>query len=252
MANSNNQFPILYHAHHQNYHEDLLFWQSLARHQGNPILELGCGTGRVLLPLAKSGHKIIGIDICLEMVRFLNQQISPELRSNISIINGDMISFNIETQFQLIISPCNTYSTVEAERRPAMLACIYDHLAPDGVFGVSIPNPEMLSSLADSPSEPEIEIVFSHPITGFPVQVSSCWERNTNVLTFIWHYDHLFPNGKVERITNSINHQLSSKDQYLREILTANFSVRSIYGNFESEPFDPDSTDLIILAQKRH
>jgi SAM-dependent methyltransferase len=251
MTNTSNHFPVLYNAHHQNYHEDLPFWQSLARQHGNPILELGCGTGRVLLPLAKSGLKIFGIDNSINMLRFLNQQTSSEPQSNIFLINGDMIRFKIKTQFKLIISPCNTYSTVKADRRPAMLKCIFDHLAPGGVFGVSIPNPEMLSTLAKSPSEPEIETVFSHPITGNPVQVSSCWEGNDSELTFVWHYDHLFPNGQVERTTTSTDHQLSSKDQYFRELLAVNFSIQSIYGNFESKPFTPDSTDLIILAQKQ-
>jgi SAM-dependent methyltransferase len=251
MTNNSNHLPILYHAHHQHYQEDIPFWKSLARNHGNPILELGCGTGRVLLPLAKSGHNIFGIDNSPEMVRFLNQQISPELQSDIFIIKGDMISFNIEMHFQLIFSPCNTYSTVEAYRRPAMLSCIYDHLAPGGVFGVSIPNPKMLAALAESASEPEIETIFNHPVTGYPVQVSSCWKRNVSVLTFIWHYDHLFPNGQVERITTSTDHALSSKDQYLREMLAVNFSIQSIYGNFDLKPFTQDSTDLIILVQKQ-
>jgi SAM-dependent methyltransferase len=248
--NTRNNFPILYHAHHQNYHEDLPFWQLLAHQHGNPILELGCGTGRVLLPLAKSGHKIFGIDNSPIMLQFLNEQITPDLQSNIFLINGDMTNFTIETQFQLIISPCNTYSTIGVDLRPAMLTCIFDHLAPGGVFGVSIPNPEILSALADSTSEPEIETIFNHPVTGYPVQVSTYWERNANVLTFIWHYDHLFPNGHIERITSSTDHQLSSKDQYLREMLAANFSIQSTYGNFESGPFTSDSTDLIIVARK--
>ena len=251
MTNTSNHFPILYHAHHQNYREDLPFWQSLARQKGNPILELGCGTGRVLLPLAKSGNKIFGIDHSPDMLQLLNEQIFPAIQSNIFLINGDMTKFTIETQFQLIISPCNTYSTIDADMRPAMLTCIYDHLAPGGVFGVSIPNPEILSFLAESKSEPEIDTIFSHPVTGYPVQASSYWKKNGCILTFIWHYDHLFPNGHIERITSSTDHQLSSKDQYLMEMLNANFSVQSIYGNFESEPFTHDTTDLIILAQKQ-
>ena len=218
MPNNEYHFPFLYHAHHQNFCEDLPFWQILTRQHGGPILELGCGTGRVLLPLSKSGHTIFGIDNSADMLQFLNQQIPSELQPNIYLINGDMTNFNIETQFQLIISPCNTYSTIAADLRPTMLTRIYQHLAPGGVFGVSIPNPEILLTLAESTSEPEIETIFSHPVTGNPVQVSSFWERNASVLTFVWHYDHLFPNGNIERITTSTDHQLSSTDQYLAEI----------------------------------
>jgi SAM-dependent methyltransferase len=250
MADTKYHFPILYHAHHQNYREDLPFWENLARQHGDPILELGCGTGRVLLSLAKSGHIIFGIDNSPNMLQFLNQQIPPQLRSNIYPIKGNMTNFNLETQFKLIILPCNTFSTIEVDTRPAMLKNINEHLAPGGVFGVSIPNPDILSAVAESTSEPEIDSIFSHPVTGNPVQVSSCWERNASVLTLIWHYDHLFPNGHIDRITTSTDHHLSSTDQYLTEMLAANFSIQSTFGNFESERFTPDSTDLIILAKK--
>lgn len=250
MTDMKYHIPILYHAHHQNYREDLPFWQFLARQHGDPILELGCGTGRVLLFLAKSGHTIFGVDNSPNMLQFLNQQIPPELQSRIYPIKGDMTNFNIEMQFKLIILPCNTYSTIEADIRPAMLKNINEHLAPGGVFGVSIPNPEILSALVESTSEPEIESIFNHPITGNPVQVSSCWERNASVLTFIWHYDHLFPNGHIDRVTTSTDHQLSSTDQFLTEMQAANFSIQSTFGNFDSGRFTPDSTDLIILAKK--
>ncbi len=60
--NTDNLFPLFYHAQHQNYLEDLPFWLGLAATQGSPILELGCGSGRVLLPLALAGHRVLGID----------------------------------------------------------------------------------------------------------------------------------------------------------------------------------------------
>lgn len=250
MGNISNPFPILYHAHHQNFREDIPFWQSLAHWQGNPILELGCGTGRILIPLAQIGHTIFGIDNSPDMLAFLKRQVTPELRSSIHIIEGDMTDFQIDTQFRLIILPCNTYSTFDAETRSTILACIFDHLAPGGLFGVSMPNPYLLMALEESTSELALETIFSHPETGHPVQVSSRWERRANVLSFIWHYDHLLPYGRVERITTIIDHQLTTVEQYKTEILTAGFTIRSTYRNFETDPYTPDSNYLIILAQK--
>ena len=55
-------FPQLYHAHHNRSLEDLPFWLELAAQAGDPILELGCGTGRVLIPLAQAGYHTIGLD----------------------------------------------------------------------------------------------------------------------------------------------------------------------------------------------
>ena len=250
MTETSNPFPLLYHTHHQNFSEDLPFWQSLARWQGNPILELGCGTGRVLIPLAQAGHTIFGIDNAPGMLAFLKQQITPELQTSIQIIEGDMTDFEIDTQFRLVILPCNTYSTFDAETRAKMLICIFNHLTPGGVFGVSMPNPNLLLALEESTSEPALETIFSHPETGYPVQVGSRWERKDNVLSFIWHYDHLLPNGQIERLTASTDHQLATVEQYITEMITAGFTIRSTYRNFETGPYKPDSNYLIILAQK--
>ena len=248
--NSRNQFPIFYHTHHKNFNEDIPFWLSLARWQGNPILELGCGTGRVLLPLAQAGHIVYGLDNAPEMLAFVERQISPDLRPNINIIEGDMTSFNINNLFRLIILPCNTYSTFDTEIRKQMLEIIFEHLAPGGVFGVSMPNPNLLSALEDSTVEPALETIFDHPESGNPVQVSSRWKRIGETLSFIWHYDHLLPDGKMERLTVSTDHKLATVEQYITEMLTAGFTIRSTYRNFETGPYKPDSNYLIILAQK--
>jgi SAM-dependent methyltransferase len=250
MNDPSNPFPLLYHTHHQNFSEDLPFWQSLARWQGNPILELGCGTGRVLIPLAQAGHTIYGIDNSPDMLAFLNQQITPELEPNINIIEGDMTSFKIDGQFRLIILPCNTYSTFDAKTRAIMLTCIFEHLAPGGVFGVSMPNPNLLLALGEGTTDPALETIFSHPESGYPVQVGSRWERKGNTLSFIWHYDHLLPNGRIERTTASTEHQLATVEEYITEMLTVGFTIRSTYRNFETGPYKPDSNYLIILAQK--
>ncbi|MFC1996905.1 class I SAM-dependent methyltransferase [Chloroflexota bacterium] len=250
MNEYDNPFPILYHTHHQNFSEDIPFWQSLARWQGNPILELGCGTGRVLLPLSQAGHTVYGIDNSPDMIAFLKQQITPDLEPNISIINGDITNFNLDAKFRLIILPCNTYSTFDSSTRAGMLTCIFNHLAPGGVFGVSMPNPNLLLALEESTAEPILETIFNHPETGFPVQVNNKWERKGDVLTFIWHYDHLLPNGKIERLTASNHHHLTPVEQYITEMLTIGFTIRSTYRNFETGPYNPDSNYLIILAQK--
>lgn len=246
----NNPFPLLYHAHHQNFSEDIPFWKSLARWQGNPILELGCGTGRVLIPLAQSGHIVYGLDNSPDMLSFLRQRLPPELKDAIQIVEGDMTNFQLGARFRLIILPCNTYSTFDAKTRASMLQYIYNHLEHGGVFGVSMPNPNLLLALEKSSEEPVLETIFSHPETGYPVQVGSKWERGEDTLTFIWHYDHLMPNGQIERLTASTKHYLATVEEHITEMISAGFTIRSTYRNFDTGPYKPDSNYLIVLAQK--
>ena len=141
MTAQENPFPLLYHAHHQNMFEDIPFWQSLARWQGEPILELGCGTGRVLIPLAEAGHTVYGLDNAPNMLSFLRQRIPPELEPNIHLINADMTNFKIDEQFRLILLPCNTYSTFDAPTRKSMLDCIVQHLLQGVCLALVCPIP---------------------------------------------------------------------------------------------------------------
>ena len=64
----------LYHLHHLGYTEDLNFWLAEAERAGGPILELGCGTGRIMLPLLEKGTRIYGLDNDPHMLDYLKKQ----------------------------------------------------------------------------------------------------------------------------------------------------------------------------------
>jgi SAM-dependent methyltransferase len=249
MSDPNNPFPVLYHHHHQNFTEDLPFWQSLARWMGSPILELGCGTGRVLIPLAQNGHTVYGIDHSPAMLDFLQQRIPTELQANIHLIEANMVDFEIEAEFRLVLLPCNTYSTFDSQARAQILSRIFRHLQPGGVFAVSMPNPNLLAALQTN-DEPEVETIFYHPESSHPVQVSSTWEKQDITVTMNWHYDHLLPDGKIERLTATATHYLATMEDYITEMIAAGFTIQSTYRNFETGAYKPDASYLIILAKK--
>ena len=249
MSDLNNPFPTLYHHHHLNFTEDLPFWEGLARWMGNPILELGCGTGRVLIPLAQNGHIVYGLDHSPAMLSFLRQRIPAELQTNVHLVEANMVNFEIEAEFRLVILPCNTYSSFDAQGREKILKCIFHHLKPGGVFAVSMPNPNLLAALQTN-DNPEVEIIFYHPESGHPVQVSSTWEKLDHAVNINWHYDHLLPDGKIERLTATVTHYLATMEDYITEMIAAGFTIQSTYRNFETGPYKPDASYLIIVAKK--
>ena len=251
-------YPELYHAHHQLRLEDLSFWQTLADKLGGPILELGCGAGRILLPLAEAGHAVIGLDNDPAILALLESFYQPKLHPNLSIIQADMTDFHLQTRFVLIIFPCNTFSTLGSKSRRATLKAVRGHLAPSGLFVFSIPNPELLANLPTE-GEPEIEETFPHPQTGYPVQVISSWQRSDGEpgdgdwgiphLTFHWRYDHLHPDGTIKRITAFTRHTLDPVDAYLHDLRAAGLRPTARYGDYEFSTYSPLSTYLILLAE---
>ncbi len=246
------QLPVLYHAHHSRHMEDLPFWLSLAKSHPGEVLELGCGTGRILLPVLQAGYKAIGLDNDLDMLRFLINQ--WPLKGAPPVFQADMAHFHLAAEFSLILLPCNTLSTLSSTVRRR----VFDHaaalLSPMGLFSASLSNPQVLLDLP-AHSDSEVEEVFNLPpdgssLQGEPIQVSSSWARSREDFTVSWHYDHLLPDGRADRLTVKARHLLTPTDEYLAELRQSGFTILDLFGDFDSSPYTPDSPSLIILAQK--
>jgi SAM-dependent methyltransferase len=244
-----NPLPTLYHAHHLSYSEDLPFWLTLSERMGGPILELGCGTGRVLVPLVEAGDQAFGLDRDAGMLNFLRQHLPIELRTRIHLFQADLTAFHLAARFPLILLPCNTYSTLDVSDRAAALRCVKDHLAPGGLFVFSVPNPAILAEL-EGESDPELETHFHHPQSGNPVQVSSAWEYDGRGYHLRWLYDHLLPDGQVERWTVTSRHFPVSVETHLAEVEAVGLSLDVVYGDFDYSPYELGAPHLIIEVEK--
>lgn len=242
-------FPLLYHAHYQKHLEDLQFWQELANRQHGPVLELGCGTGRILLPLARLGWPVTGLDRDAGMLRVLSQQLLAEPGLPAHVIRADMRAFHLARRYPLVIIPCNTFSTLDGQARLETLASSHRCLAPGGLLAINLPNPHLLLKFPRA-SGSEVEESFFHPHDGEPVQVSSGWQRSASQVIITWHYDHLLPDGHVERTTVQAAHWLASLKTYQGELRAARLHLRYTYGDFDGSPYTPNSPSLILLANK--
>ena len=89
--------------------DDTAFWLTMAAAaDGGPVLELGCGTGRVLLPLARAGYEITGLDLSAPMLDRCRAKVDaqpPEVRERVRLVLGDMTSFDLGGGFAAITVP---------------------------------------------------------------------------------------------------------------------------------------------------
>lgn len=237
----------LYDAFHNRYVEDLPFWLELAAAYPPPALELGCGTGRVLLALAQAGREIWGLDRDAAMLNLLSlhSEQDPSLRAH--LVLADMVDFKVPEKFGLIISPCNTFSTLSDHQRRAALARVRAHLLPGGCFSASLPNPHTLAQIPPQ-WEAELEDDFLHPRTGNPVQVSSRYFRQDGDFVLEWFYDELLPDGSAARTTAVVHHALTPLNTYLQDLEETGLKLQDLWGDFDRSPFAPDSPALIWEA----
>jgi SAM-dependent methyltransferase len=240
-------FPALYQLHHSKYREDLPFWLELASQANGLILELGCGTGRVLVPLAQAGYHILGLDNDFAMLHFTAGRLPLELKTQIGLFQADMGRFHLSSRMGAIFLPCNTLSTLEQPALQELFSCVSAHLREGGIFAASLPNPEFLASLPPF-GEAEIEDYFPHPGDGEPVQVSSSWQRLGSQFTVTWSYDHLLPDGRVKRHQVIVRHLLHPLDFYYDSLRAAGFKTVHRYGDFTKRALQKTSPTFIFSA----
>ncbi len=122
------------------------FYVDYSRKAGGPTLELGSGTGRILIPTAVAGCEVTGLDISPHMLKKcqakLNLQ-SRDVRKRVHLVQSNITNFNIDRAFSMITIPYNTFQLlVTIEEQKACLGCIHNHLADDGRFILDVFNPD--------------------------------------------------------------------------------------------------------------
>lgn len=146
------QDPALYERILTDELGDLPHYLALAQAARGPVLELACGTGRLTLPLAKSGIPITGLDLNEPMLRLARQR-AQEAGLRVDWVQGDMRSFDLKRRFKLIILAYNALQHMETlEDITAVLTNIHRHLEHDGIFALDVHNPRM-DLLARDPVE---------------------------------------------------------------------------------------------------
>jgi SAM-dependent methyltransferase len=118
------------------YAADLGIWEEMAIASTGPVLELGCGSGRVALHLARRGHAVQGLDLTPELVAAFNAR-AAELPA--SAAAGDARAFELNARFGLILAPMQFMQLLPSrEERIACLSSVHSHLEPGGRVAVAI------------------------------------------------------------------------------------------------------------------
>jgi len=146
-ASEYDELAELYDELHPGQPGDLEFYQSLAAACDPPVLELGCGTGRVTIPLARSGVPIVGLDASMAMLTVARRKgLGVE---NIEWVEGDMRDFELGRRFGLIIIPYGSFQhLLSVEDQQAALAGCHRHLLPGGRLAFNIFNPSITTIAA--------------------------------------------------------------------------------------------------------
>src|SRR5215212_6148089 len=119
------------------------FYRRQISRYGHPVLELACGTGRLAIPLAEGGVEIVGLDISPHMLELAERK-ALERGARITLVRGDVRTFNLGRRFKLILIPAQSLSHLhQREEIEACLTRVRQHLAEGGRFLIELFNPSV-------------------------------------------------------------------------------------------------------------
>ncbi len=244
----------IYDAEHATKVEDLALYSELADETGGPILDVGCGSGRVMLALAQEGHRVVGIDNAQAMLDRGQRHLAnmPQLKPLVTFVKGDALTTPLPGPFKLIIVPYNTFMHFEDQATQiAALRRFHDLLDADGLLVIDLPNAaEAFGS--DDVGSVVLERTFNEPETGrFVMQHSvSSLERIAQQLHVTWIYDEIGPDGLVYRTLAplTLRYVFTAEMDLMLEL--TGFHRLTTYGDDDQMPFEEGCPRMIVLAEK--
>ena len=205
-------FVAEFYDHIQAYHDPLsqVFYRGLARAAGGPVLELGCGTGRLLLPMARTGAPATGLDLSEAMLSQCRARLAhepPEVQARVHLVHGDMRDFSLPRPFRLVTIPFLTFMhLLTVEEQLACLVCAHRHLATGGRLALDVFNPD-LRALTDArmgeegPEEPPFLLDDGRSVTRRFRDASVDLHRQVLHAEIIYAVTH--PDGRRERLVHA-------------------------------------------------
>jgi SAM-dependent methyltransferase len=237
---------------------DVAFYVGLAREIGGPVLEIGCGTGRVLLEIARAGIEIHGLDQSPAMLAVLKQKLQrepQEVRNRVTLHPGDMRTARLDKKFPLAITPFRPLQHMHTmEDQIAALRTAAAHLTDEGRFAFDVFYPKFDSAFSGIGEE---RFEMEWPVEGKPGTIIRRFFRKESIDkiqqgfsgTFLYR---TFEGDRLIREETAPLHMTWYMYPQLRALfLLAGLEVVEEYGSFAKVPLDNKATEMIFVVKRK-
>lgn len=237
---------------------DVGFFVEAAAAAGGPVLEVGCGTGRILIPTARAGVEITGLDQSPRMLSVCRQRLDAEaepVRERVQLAQADMRRFDLGRRFALATVPFRPFQhLLTVEDQLSCLASIRGHLIAGGRLILDLFNPslDILANLqlgAEGGDEPEFTTPDGRRVVRKHRFVAADRFSQVNRVELIYYVAH--PDGRQERLVHAFSMRYLFRFEAEHLLARAGFRVEHLYCDLEKHPYGHVYPgELIFVARK--
>jgi ubiquinone/menaquinone biosynthesis C-methylase UbiE len=255
-SSSYDQWAEIYDTVYSYVRDDIPFYVDEARRAGGPVLELGCGTGRVAIPVFEAGVDVVGLDFSPAMLDVARRKIHrrEDTDGALTLVQADMRDFRLDRKFPLITIPFRGFlSLMTVEDQTRALLNVKRHLAPDGklVFNVFVPDLEMLVQEGDVAYHLR-DVTAPDTGTVFVVWSQSSYDNHAQIINARIIVDELDAEGAaVGRIYRDFQLRYVHRWEMHHLLELCGYEVMDLFGDFDRTPFDETSTEMVWVAGAR-
>jgi SAM-dependent methyltransferase len=237
--------------------KDAGFYVAQAVGSGGHVLELGCGTGRILIPIAREGVRIAGLDGSSEMLARCRSKLRDEpaaVRERVLLHEADVRSFDLDAQFAMIIAPFRVMQhLVTIDEQIECLDSVRRHLAPGGRLVFDVFNPHFHRMVAVDGSEQEDTPEQSLPdgrVFRRTARITRVrWVEQVNDVELVY-YVALGKGVVPDRYVHGFPMRWYLRTELEHLLARAGFRVASIQGDFEGGALGDGSPEIVVIAER--
>ena len=249
-------FALHYDLEFADFQDDLPLYQGYAEQTGGPLLELGCGTGRLLLPMARAGFDVTGVDASLAMLERARDRLAgAELAGRVTLVRDDFRSLDQLKGGRYRLAFCAINSFLHLPDQAAQLAAlraVRRRLDPGSLLILDVfhPRPDLLATYDTRLVH---EATFRDMATEERVDkfASRVLDLTTQTIHTTFLYDRLHADGRVTRLAAPFAMRYIHRYELALLLEMAGFQVEELLGDYDLTPFHGDSPHLIAVARPR-
>ena len=242
-----------YDSEHAQFDEDLDLYRNFAELCSGSLLELACGSGRLLLPLAHEGHTLTGVDTSERMLALAQARLQEEnIASRVTLIQQDMCTLRLTQKYSLAFIALGSFAHLTTRKaQQQALAAVRAHMTKGGTFIVDISNTdarymEQMSGqlLLQGTWQRDDGSLLTH-------MVSPASSHTQHLLELTHFYDQHVQGGPINRTLVTTHLYLFERSEMELLLEQAGFVVRDVYGDYDLGPFTLESQRMIFIAEAR-